>query len=415
MRSRSAGPTTRRLSGVACVCLAVAVAAAPARAQAVGSVSGRIVDEDSRGALAGVLVRVEGTELSALSDAAGRFLIGGVPAGDRVLLLEHLAYGNASQRIVVREQGTSILEIRLSQTPVQLDSLVVEAQTELEQRRVSSGHSMNEVLRPAIDQASRQGLTLGQLLQAEMLGVRVRAGSFGPHSCVEYRGTTGTGGCREVSVFLDGVPVSAPSTLYATLPISDIERLEVMSPGQAGAIYGTAAGGGVLLIETRRGVRPGGPRAAGEELTFGFDWTEEEEGYAWGRVLASSVAANALGIGISVLAAGQCFEIRARGILGVHASRCNAITTMVAGFATLALPGVAGSYAARWAGATDRSRGRILPGLIMGTLSSAAGYMLVVRGQSSESGAASTAGGLLLTVGTPLMLTFSDRLLRILK
>ena len=40
------------------------------------------------------------------------------------------------------------------------------------------------------------------------------------------------------------------------------------------------------------------------------------------------------------------FEVRSRGILSVETKRCNAITTMLAGLASLSLPSAAGSWAA---------------------------------------------------------------------
>ena len=57
----------------------------------------------------------------------------------------------------------------------------------------------------------------------------------------------------------------------------------------------------------------------------------------------------------------------------------------------------------------------MLPGLIVGTISGAAGYLLLVRGQGTDSDFATHAGAVILTVGTPTLLTLSDRVLRILR
>jgi hypothetical protein len=225
---------------------------------------------------------------------------------------------------------------------------------------------------------------------------------------------TGGGRCNDLSVFLDGVPVTSPAALYSMIPLGDIERLEVLSPGQAGVQFGSDAGWGVLLIETRRGTRPERSSRAGEELLTGFDRLLEAREYPWARVALSSTVGNAVGLGLSILAADQCFEIRERGILGVR-SQCNFITTMVAGFLAVGLPALGGSYAAGWAGTTDRSRGRQFPAIVVGTLSVAAGYWLVVQGDSQRSPEAVTGGTALLLVGTPTLLTLADRVLRILR
>jgi hypothetical protein len=419
MNASRASSGTRWLPALALLLLLLSLVAAPpvsAQQPDVGRLVGRVLDEQTLQPIPDVSVRIRDSDLVGITGADGRFSITGIPAGPKVVVLMHLAYGEHVRAVVVSAEAEAQLPVRLAPRPVVLDSVVVEAPTELEQRRQSTGFAMNEIERPSIDRASQMGLNLGQLLGQEMPGVRVRGGAFGANTCVEFRGSVNVDGtCREVSVFLDGVPVTVPGALYATMPIQEIERLEVLSPGQAGALYGSVGGWGVLLIETRRGVRPP-DRARGErELLFGFDWSEEERGYPWFRVAGSSLLGNALGLGVAMLAADQCFEVRARGILSVQTSRCNAVTTMLAGFVSLALPAAAGSYAARWAGGTGRSRGRVLPGLIVGTISAAGGYLLLVRGQGSNSDTATNTGALILTVGTPVLLTISDRALRILR
>ena len=88
---------------------------------------------------------------------------------------------------------------------------------------------------------------------------------------------------------------------------------------------------------------------------------------------------------------------------------------MTVGFMGLGLPAVGGTLAARRAGATERSRGRMLPAAVFGTMASAAGYLFLVEGESRDSKAAVGAGALVLAVGTPLLVTFSDRLFRALR
>jgi hypothetical protein len=390
--------------------LAPLLLAAALGAQQFGSVRGRVLDATTREPIAGVEVRVHDTDITALSGQDGRFVLPTVPVGSTVLYLTHLGYGEHLRVVTVRDGAETPLQVRLDGRPIALPEVVAQGRTELDERRLTSGFAINEIRREAIDRSAQMGLSLGQLLQQEMVGVRVRG------SCVEYRGSASfdDGRCREVSVFIDGVPVTAPSTLYNNMPLNDIERLEVLSPGEAGAQYGSAAGWGVLMIETRRGTRPDRPRNAQNELVFGFDWEAEQRPYRWARVVGGSVVGNALGLGLSLATADQCFEVRQRGILGVH-KRCNGITTMAAGLLILGLPSLTGSYAARWGGSTDRSRGRILPGLVTGSISAAAGYLLVVKGKSLEDGGIATAGALILTVGTPTLLVLSDRMLRVLR
>jgi TonB-dependent SusC/RagA subfamily outer membrane receptor len=50
---------------------------------------------------------------------------------------------------------------------------------------------------------------------------------------------------------VDGVPV--PGGLGYNFNIQDIESIEVLKDASAAAIYGAQAGGGVILVTTRKG------------------------------------------------------------------------------------------------------------------------------------------------------------------
>jgi hypothetical protein len=115
-----------------------------------------------------------------------------------------------------------------------------------------------------------------------------------------------------------------------------------------------------------------------------------------------------------MLVGSQCLRVSDTDFSGLRPS-CNPIATMAAGFVMLGLPGLTGGTAARWAGSTDRSRGRLVPSALLSTLSVATGYLIWVEGKSVDSQAARIAGMSILFVGTPLMTAFSDRLFRALR
>jgi hypothetical protein len=380
-----------------------------------------VLDRSNRQPVSQVEIVVQGTDLRAVTDTLGRFRFAQVQAGLRVLVVQHLAYGQHSDSVAVRAGEDVRLEILISSRAIQLAPVLVEVRTELEQRRRTTGHGMNEILQPEIDEAAQRGLNLGELLRDGMPGLRVRPvsqreaiSSFGPTYCIEYRGGASLrGGCNEVSVYLDGVQISAPANLYSTLPLRQIERLEVLSPGEAGAQYGLMGGAGVLLIETRQGPRPV-ERAMREDRSIsGFDWSGEQQAYRWTRVAFSSILANALGVGLGMLVADPCLNINRDGP-PIRIS-CNPAIAVGASMVTLALPGAAGGLAARWAGGTDRSQGRFAPSAVLGTLTVAAGYLMYVQGDSDRSKTMQNAGVVVLTVGTPIVTTLSDRVFRVLR
>lgn len=401
-----------RLRSRALVVLALAlspraVAAQETSGQGTGTLTGTVLDQASGRPLPDVIVIVQGTEVGTSTSSDGRFQLV-LPAGVHVLQLRHLSYGEHVQSVTVEPAGRHNVQIRISERAIQLAPLVVETMTDLDRRKRSSGTRINEIARPEIDEASRRGIGLAELLRQGMPSLAVRG------NCVEYRGARRGGGpCREVHAILDGVPVSSPSMLLATMPLQDIERLEILSPAEAGAVYGTFSGFGVLLIETRRGPTRERLREQGALLPA-MDWSQESRPYDWSRVMLSSFAGTALGLGAGALVGHQCLRVSRTDFSGLR-PKCDPITTMAAGFVMLGLPGITGGTAARWAGATERSRGRLVPSVILSTLSVASGYLVWVEGTGVDSRSVQTVGATLLFVGTPLLAAFSDRLFRALR
>jgi hypothetical protein len=386
-------------------------AAAPQSA----TITGRILDRESLKPIPQVAVTLRGTDRRAFTDSAGTFRLEAVPAGNQFLVVTHIAYGEHAESIAVRANDVLQLQVNLSQQAIQLTPLPVDGRTELELRKRASGSSFNEIARAEIEEGARRGLDLGRLLREGMPGVRVDPlGRMGGY-CVEYRLSVARANeyCRAVAVFLDGVRVQGAGTLYTTLPLDQIERLELLAPAEAGARYGTAAGFGVLLIETRQGSRVARARTT-ERMLPGFDWSLEAQSYRWPRVLGASFVGNSVGLGLSALLVDQCLYMSG-GDARLLRSRCDAIGTVGVSFLALVLPSAVGSLAARWAGSTDRSQGRIVASGLIGTLAVSSGALLLVHGESANSDAARTAGAVVVTVGVPLVLTLSDRAFRALR
>jgi len=381
----------------------------PAAAQSTGTISGRVVDSRTGRPTPDVAVAVPSIGAQALTNSDGFFVLLGIPAGAQDLVFGHLAYGQHTRQVSVEADGELVLEARLSQRAIRLAPLVVEALSELERRRITSGFSMNEVRREEVELAQSKGQTLAELLRDRLPGAVLRTGQGGS-ACLESRGfRSGGASCRGVTVMLDGVQIAAPGSLYTTMPLDQIERIELLSPGEAGARYGSAGGRGVLMIETRQGPRPAAPPP--EERTIsGFDWSAEAEPYSWGRVFASSFAATTIGIGTSLLLARQCLDVTRAGSLGLR-TRCNGAVTAGLGFLSLSLPTAGGMLGARWAGRTDRSEGRLTVSAVATTLMLTSGYLFLIHGGDVST----TAGVVVLSLGVPTVTTLADRAFRFLR
>ncbi len=395
---------------------AAAIAQEAEAAPGTGSVFGRILDQDTFQPVAGVVIRItvpDGT-LQEISSPNGTFLIDDVPVGERVVVMEHIAYGEYAQHVGV-EQGRDLrIEAFMSARAIQFQPLVVEALSEVERRRLSSGFSVNEIPVEEIEQAARTGQHLGDLLRGGMSGIRVRGGNRGgDRLCVEYR-RSGAGECAEIAVYLDGVAVADPGQIYSSLSLDDIDRVEVLSPLEAVIRFGDRGARGALLVESRLPSLPERQNPFRTSARRGYDWSLEEESHPSAKVFGSTVLANALGVGLGYLALKQCVGIVATDHGRQFDTQCGALTTMSTGVFALSLPGAVGSMAATRSGSTRRSRGRFFHVAMSGLISTTIGYVMLMHGEDPEySSNGLRIGGLLtMTVGTPLLLTISDRFFR---
>ena len=395
---------------------AAAIAQDAAAVPGTGSVFGRILDQDTFQPVAGVVVRITVPDgiLQEISSPSGTFLVDDVPVGERVVVMEHIAYGEYAQHVGV-EQGRDVrIEAFMSPRAIQFQPVVVEALSEVERRRLASGFSVNEIPAEEIEQAARSGQHLGDLLRGGMSGIRVRGGSRGgDRLCVEYR-RSGAGECGEIAVYLDGVAVADPGQIYSSLSLNDIDRVEVLSPLEAVIRYGDRGARGALLVESRLPSLPERQNPFRTSSRRGYDWSLEEESHPSAKVLGSTVLANALGVGLGYLALKQCVGTVATDHGRQFDTQCGALTTMSTGVFALSLPGAVGSMAATRSGSTRRSRGRFFHVAMSGLISTTIGYVMLMHGEDPEyDNNALRIGGLLtMTVGTPLLLTISDRFFR---
>jgi hypothetical protein len=392
----------------------LALLAAPGlAAQESSAVAGIVVDAQSGVPVPDVVVAFDRMELLAYTDSAGRFRIQGVPAGSRSFVFRHLAYGEHSRDVVVGEGGAPLeLEVRISQAAIELSPLVVDVMSEAERQRLGSGFALRELGFEEIQEAQRQGLLLEDLVR-RVPGIRFRRINVGgaARDCIEYR-TYGTGNtCRDMAIVMDGVRMASASMILNTMDLDEIQRLEVLSPGEAGMRYGMSAGFGVLVVETRTGQ----PLADLERVgpMSPFDWDVEAEPYGWWRVFATSFVANAAAVGLTSLPLSYCTHVL-DGSLSSQ-PRCNRWAATGVGVAAIALPGAAAGAVGSWAGTTPLSRGHRGWAMSLGTLSNWAGALLYFTARSTDSEARQILGLSILALGTPLLVTVSDRFFRRLR
>jgi len=375
--------------------------------QETGVVSGQVVNASDGIPVSGVLVEIAGA-VPFVSDAQGYFVLREVPTGAHALRVSHIGFGDHAEYIAVEAGRELSLTVRISPQAIELERFLVEVRSEVEERRRSSGSSVNEIQRDEIEAAARTGMSLTDLLQTSMPGT-MASQTGRATSCVQYRAirTGGTSACREVSVILDGVQVASPAYIYQSLPLNDIERIEMMSPGQAGLRYGTAAGQGVLVIETKRGEAR--PRNDVSRFVTGFEWVDEGAPYRWPGVLGKSAVSNALLVAVALSLADDCLFSPEVGSLGLR-TRCNGLHTAAIGVLSVGIPAIAGGYVANRSGESSTTRGRIAPTALAAGMMLTGGYLLVIQGGEKSR----AAGFTVLAGGVPVTLALADRIFRVL-
>ncbi|PKO50874.1 MAG: TonB-dependent receptor, partial [Betaproteobacteria bacterium HGW-Betaproteobacteria-2] len=131
---------------------------------------------------------------------------------------------------------------------IHLDELVVTA-SRTEQSRDNLLRDVTVISREEIERAG--AASLPDLLRSQP-GVQISTnGGAGTASSIFLRGTND----QHLVVLVDGLRINSAtlgSTSFETLPLGQIERIEILR-GPASSLYGADAIGGVIQIFTRKG------------------------------------------------------------------------------------------------------------------------------------------------------------------
>ncbi len=213
-----------------------------------------VVTSTNGAPLAGVRVRVQGTELRAFTNANGRFSIA---APDNSVLNFTLVGQRAVDAPVA---GRTVIDVRMEPVAF-LEEVVVTAYTE--QRR---GDITGAVASVNMESASRQtGASILQRLDATVPGISVASsGSPGSRSTVRIRGISSFQNNDPLYV-IDGTPVQ--DSYINFLNPNDIASVQVLKDASASSIYGSRASNGVIVIETNKRGAAGPPRITARART----------------------------------------------------------------------------------------------------------------------------------------------------
>ena len=212
-----------------------------------GAVRGKVVDAKTGEALPGANVLLQGTVRGTTTSASGEFAFPAVPDGEYSLAVSMVGYRRG---IVdgVRVTAGQAEEVTARLTPMAIltDPVVVTA-TRREQSFLEAPVSVSTLNAAAL--SYRNSVTVDDAL-------RYVSGVNMTEFQVNIRGSSGysRGVGSRVLMLVDGIPLLPGDTgeiNFETLPIGEVERVEVVK-GSGSALYGSSAMGGVVNVLTRQ-------------------------------------------------------------------------------------------------------------------------------------------------------------------
>ena len=199
-------------------------------------------------AIPGVLVRVQGTDIRAVTDANGVYHL--TAPTDATLTFVHVG----SKPFTALVAGRRTVDVTMANVTY-LEEVVVTAYTE--QRRADITGAVSSA---NMEDAKRQTqASVLKALDATVPGVTVQtSGSPGSRSTVRIRGISSFQN-NDPLYIVDGTPVQ--DSYINFLNPEDIQSIQVLKDASAASIYGSRASNGVIVIETTKNGPVGPPRA----------------------------------------------------------------------------------------------------------------------------------------------------------
>ncbi len=211
-----------------------------------GTITGILSSSDDATPLVGATVIVHNTTRGTSSDAAGKFVLKGIPEGKYDVVVSMVGFHRkVVERVEVKSNEETSLMIQLVPSPIQTDAVVVTS-NKREQTLEEVPVSMSIVNAQSLEY--RSTIAVDEALRY-VPGVNVT------QSQVNIRGSTGysRGIGSRVLLLIDGLPLLAGDTgepIFESIPVFQIDRIEIVK-GAGSALYGTSALGGVINTVTK--------------------------------------------------------------------------------------------------------------------------------------------------------------------
>ena len=203
-------------------------------------VTGQVVDQDGE-PLIGATIKLKGAQTGVITDFDGNFSIDA--PSNATLVVSYVGYKD--REIAVR--GRAVIEkIEMESDALMLEQVVVVGYGT--QKKADLTGSVSVVDADELKRTSNANIST--MLEGKVAGVQITSdGQPGADPSVRIRGIGSFGSTAPLYV-IDGVPMG---TTIRDFSPNDIETIQVLKDASAGAIYGSRAANGVVIITTKNG------------------------------------------------------------------------------------------------------------------------------------------------------------------
>ncbi|MCB0555260.1 MAG: TonB-dependent receptor [Phaeodactylibacter sp.] len=221
---------------------------------AAGSIVGLVRDAETKEPLPFVNIRIADKQIGAATEVDGTFRIENLSPGRYALVASYIGYGEqVVEAVEVTDGSNTSINIELLPASIIAEEVIVTASLKPQAVKLAPA-SIGLVTSKQIKEKNL--LTFDQAFD-EVPGVIVTRSSGANVQALSIRGASevaGGGIGNRVLLLIDGRPALSPESggaLWNLVPLSSIERIEVVK-GAYSSLYGSSAMGGVINVITRK-------------------------------------------------------------------------------------------------------------------------------------------------------------------
>jgi iron complex outermembrane receptor protein len=230
-------------------------------------ISGKVTDQNLI-PLAGVNIIVDGSNVGTVTDDEGNYNISGIKPGEYEISFSYIGYKGEVRKVSVKDINITI-DVILHEEAVESGQVIVTAgkyEQRINELPVSASVMPAEVL-------SRKNFINLEDAMRYLPGVNMTDDQMSIRGSSGY----GRGAGTRVLLAIDGLPFYTGDTgeiIWESIPVTDIERIEVIK-GASSSLYGSGAIGGVINIITKK--ISDKPRTYIKTLFGGYDRPKYDE------------------------------------------------------------------------------------------------------------------------------------------